>query len=152
MFWMSVLSGLCRWIFPFLFAIGAWVLFLEHRISLSLGADLKVVLTPPLCNMGLSWCAIYGMYLMHTYDFCSLSLRFLFVDGSMSKRFLLLNSSVVLYCLSCLFFWGSFSVFCLICWLALILHLKKNWAIFLARFNGTTFNSLSPTDLMQIRF
>ena len=68
---------------------GGLDLFLPQRMSLSLGADVKVVCIPAFVRERLSACEISGMYWMHANDFVSLSsVSFSSPKGRMRKRFL----------------------------------------------------------------
>ena len=64
-------------------------LFLLQRMSLSLGADVKVVCIPALVSERLRECAISGMYCKHAYGLnSSSSTSSSSLKGRMRKRFL----------------------------------------------------------------
>ena len=72
---------------PFFLCVGGFVLFLLHKMSLSLGADVKVVWTPAFLRARLSCGAISGMYCMQAYGlFSSWSPRRSLRKGRTLKR------------------------------------------------------------------
>ena len=77
-----------------------------HKRSLSLGAERKVVFTPALVNVRLSWWETSGMYVMHAYVMSCLSTE----KGRMS------NSSLALFSLSLSWGFALVAVLALLFW------------------------------------
>ena len=72
---------------PFFLLASGCVLLRAHKMSLSLGAAVKMVLTPAFVRMRLIWGAISGIYLMQANGLYSSSVVISHLNGSSSKRF-----------------------------------------------------------------